>query len=73
MLYLRCKQYIFTVLAARDSQKGRRIPMDYENVKSQTALDEGKTQLVEIILSMLWKADVSQLQEIKTFVQVYIS
>lgn len=54
-------------------QKGRRISMDYENVKSQTALDEGKTQLVEIILSMLWKADVSQLQEIKTFVQVYIS
>lgn len=30
MLYLRYKQYIFTVLVARDSQKGRRIAMDIE-------------------------------------------
>lgn len=47
--------------------------MDNENVKSQAALDEAKTQLVETILLMLWQANVTQLKEIKTFIKVYIS
>lgn len=49
--------------------------MDYEKVKtkSKATSDETKAQLVETILSMLWKANVPQLQEVKTFVKVYIS
>lgn len=52
-----------------------RIDMDNENVdsKSQATLGDVEMQLINTIYSMLFQTNLTRLQEIKTFVEVYIS
>lgn len=49
--------------------------MGVESVKPeiQAACYETKSQLLESIITILMQASVTQLQEIKSFVRVYIS